>query len=96
MDQIQHNFGAIENELAAMQGQIRLGVGVTEELSQELNTWAGFWHGAAHEEATSFVNRVHMTLTHVLDAAQDYTNKANMANMDMQQQEMSNTAMWGA
>lgn len=95
-DIIQHNFGAIDAQLASMDGHTAQGVQVAEELNQEMTKWAGYWQGGAHEEAMAFVNRVHMTLMHVLQAAQNYTNKARMANADMQQQEAANTAMWGA
>lgn len=95
MSQIKHNFAAIDGALDEMQGTVTVMSGKREEMDQELTTWAGYWNGVAHEQATVFSRRVTSTLDNVIMASNNYINKARVANQEMQAQEMAAAGMWG-
>ena len=95
MDTLHYSFDNIDAHLNALDGLNGLALQKAEELNAEMQIWANYWHGTAHEQALQFTTQVHGTLTHVVEASKQYVVKARMKNEDMRNQEHANTTLWG-
>lgn len=95
MSQITHEFSAIDAELDSMTATNQQLAMVREELDSELQHWASYWTGDAHEAATTWSRAVTAALDHTIMASTNYVQKARVANGDMRAQEAANTSLWG-
>jgi uncharacterized protein YukE len=91
---IHQNFEALHGSLDSMDSLERALQSKQEELDNELNIWAGFWAGNAHEAAMAWSKNISAQLEHSIQASVNYTATARQAVADMQAQEQTNAGLW--
>ncbi|WP_162625450.1 hypothetical protein [Mycolicibacterium llatzerense] len=91
---IHQNFPALHASLDSMEGLGRAYQGKVDELRSELNVWAGFWRGTAHDQAMGWSQNVTNQAEHSGDASLNYTATARQAVADMEAQEHTNAGIW--
>jgi uncharacterized protein YukE len=93
-DVLHYSFENIEGHLASLGTLNTAAMTKKEELQAEMQVWASYWQGQAHQQATDFTNHVAQVLHNVIEASQAYISKAHLANEDMRSQELTNSGMW--
>lgn len=94
MTVVEHNFDAIDGVLDQLDTLNTQFMEVKERLEGELNAWAGFRTGDAHEAATTWTRGVATTLDSTVTTSTNYVGKGRVANAEMRQQEIINTGGW--